>query len=306
MKRFLTLALALILILSTAAASAQTLQIAAPDDATNLARAIKLLETAGFIEVDPAAGYSPEIKDITNYIYDIEVVPVAANTLTSTLTDYAGAVINGTWATTVGLIPSKDGLIVEQQAEGGENPYVNILVARTEDADNEIYQKIVDAYHTQLVAEFMLLEYNEAYYPAFEYETDPALVINADNVAALKDYYYNVASPAGKTVVKVGVCGTKNDMFAAVQWLLDQENAGIYIELVVLDNYNLPNDALNNRVAKDLDLNAFEHKAYLAKEMASFGYDLTIIADTLIAPLTLYSNNYASIDAIKDAAGLMK
>ena len=55
-----------------------------------------------------------------------------------------------------------------------------------------------------------------------------------------------------------------------------------------------------------MDLNAFQHKAYLNNEISQFGYDLTVIADTLIAPLTLYSEQFDSVDGIKDAAGLLK
>ena len=89
---------ALLLTVSAAALAASPDLIGVPDDATNQARAIKLLETAGLIEVDPAAGYSPEIKDITKYIYNVEVTPVSANTLTSTLEDFAASTINGTYA----------------------------------------------------------------------------------------------------------------------------------------------------------------------------------------------------------------
>ena len=66
------------------------------------------------------------------------------------------------------------------------------------------------------------------------------------------------------------------------------------------DAYNLPNEALNSG---EVDLNAFQHKAYLAKDAGDNGYDLTVIGDTLIAPLTLYSQKYASLDALKEAAG---
>ena len=136
-KRIITLALALTLAIGTLAftscGAAQTVKIGVPDDATNLARAIKLLEVAGLIEVDPEAGYSPELKDITNYIYNIEIVPSKANTLTATLDDFGASTINGTYATSLGLVPSKDALIIESQGTDGNNPYVNVIVARTAD-----------------------------------------------------------------------------------------------------------------------------------------------------------------------------
>ena len=294
-KKIFALALALVLALTTAAAAADTLQIGIPDDGTNLSRGIKLLETAGLITVNPEAGYTPEIADITGYLYHVEVVPVQANTLPSTLSDFGASTINGTYAIPYGLIPSKDGLIIEKQSESGDNPYVNIIVARTADKDNETYATIVKAYQTQAVAEFLLVNYEEAFFPAFPYDENIALT--KEQAQEIVEY---TSDAAGKTVVKVGVCGANNDQWKAVQKVLDEENAGIFIELVEFDAYNLPNEALN---AGEIDLNAFQHKAYLNKDAGDNGYDLTVIGDTLIAPLTLYSQKFDSLDALKEAAG---
>lgn len=294
-KKIFALALALVLALTTAAAAADTLQIGIPDDGTNLSRGIKLLETAGLITVNPEAGYTPEIADITGYLYNVEVVPVQANTLPSTLSDFGASTINGTYAIPYGLIPSKDGLIIEKQSESGDNPYVNIIVARTADKDNETYATIVKAYQTQAVAEFLLVNYEEAFFPAFPYDENIALT--KEQAQETVEY---TSDAAGKTVVKVGVCGANNDQWKAVQKVLDEENAGIFIELVEFDAYNLPNEALN---AGEIDLNAFQHKAYLNKDAGDNGYDLTVIGDTLIAPLTLYSQKFDSLDALKEAAG---
>ena len=294
-KKIFALALALVLALTTAAAAADTLQIGIPDDGTNLSRGIKLLETAGLITVNPEAGYTPEIADITGYLYNVEVVPVQANTLPSTLSDFGASTINGTYAIPYGLIPSKDGLIIEKQSESGDNPYVNIIVARTADKDNETYATIVKAYQTQAVAEFLLVNYEEAFFPAFPYDENIALT--KEQAQEIVEY---TSDAAGKTVVKVGVCGANNDQWKAVQKVLDEENAGIFIELVEFDAYNLPNEALN---AGEIDLNAFQHKAYLNKDAGDNGYDLAVIGDTLIAPLTLYSEKFDSLDALKEAAG---
>ena len=296
-KKILSLVLAAILVLCVAAASAETLQIGIPDDGTNLSRGIKLLETAGLITVNPEAGYTPELADITGYVYDVEVVPVQANTLPSTLADFGASTINGTYAIPFGLIPSRDGLIIEKQSESGDNPYVNIIVARTADAENPIYKTVVDAYQTQLVAEFLLVNYSEAFFPAFDY--DENITMTKEEAQAIVE---STSDKEGKTVVTVGVCGANNDQWKAVQKVLDEQNANIYIELVEFDAYNLPNEALNSG---EIDLNAFQHKAYLEKDASTNGYDLTVIGDTLIAPLTLYSQKFESLDALKDAAGLI-
>ena len=70
---------------------------------------------------------------------------------------------------------------------------------------------------------------------------------------------------------------------------------------MTFDAYNLPNEALNNG---DIDLNSFQHKAYLSSDAEANNYDLTVIGDTLIAPLSLYSNKVESLDALKELAGL--
>ncbi|MCH5288229.1 MAG: hypothetical protein J1E43_12510 [Christensenellaceae bacterium] len=298
-KKLIALTLAALLVLSVSAtAFAETLLIGVPDDGTNLSRAIKLLETAGLIEVDPEVGYSPEIKDVTKYIYDVEIMPVSANTLPGTLQDFAASTINGTYATPVGLVPSRDALIIEQQSEDGSNPYVNIIVARTADAQNETYLTVVAAYQTQTVAQYLLEKYKEAFFPAFAYDAD--YTVDESFLAEIDEY---VSPKDGKTVVKVGVCGSSNDQWKAVQKVLDEQEAGIYIELVEFDAYTIPNEALNTG---DIDLNAFQHKAYLQSDSAGNGYDLTVIGDTLIAPLSLYSKKFASVDEIKDAAGLLE
>lgn len=312
-KKSLLVVLALFLVLLTGCSSSSTsdetsggdqtvatgdpILIGIPDDATNGGRAIKLLEEAGLITVDEAAGYTPEVKDITGYIYNIEVVPAAANTLPSTLEDYGGACVNGTYAIPAGLTPSKDALITESQGEAGDNPYVNIIVARSEDKDNETYKTIVEAFQTQTVAEYIIGKFNEAFIPAFDYDAEAAEANAAATVEAVDAYE---SSEDGKTVVKVGVCGSSNDHWKAVQKVLDEEGANIYIELVEFDAYTIPNEALNSG---EIELNSFQHKAYLANEVSTQGYEVEAIGDTLMAPLSLYSSKVSSLDELKELAG---
>ena len=302
-KKILTLVSTLLLVallaaLSPAAFAASDILIGIPDDATNGGRAIKLLESVGLIEVNPDAGWTPELKDVTKYLYNIEIMPTQANTLPATLDDFGASTINGTYAIPTGLVPSRDGLAIESQAsattEAG-NPFVNVVVARSADKDNPLYASIQSAFQSDIVGQYLIAKYNEAFIPAFDYANTE---YTNDELLALIDGYK--ADKAGKTVVKVGVCGASNGHWNAAQYVLDQNNAGIYIELVEFDAYNLPNEALNSG---DIDLNSFQHKAYLAKEVDAQGYEIETIFDTLMAPLTLYSKQFDSIDALKEAAG---
>ena len=281
-----------------APASSEPVKIGIPDDATNGGRAIKLLESVGLIEVDPAAGWVPELKDVTAYLYNIEIVPAQANTLPSTLDDFGASTINGTYAIPTGLVPSRDGLAIESQADAtgdSGNPFVNVVVARSADKDNPLYETIRQAFQSDLVGQYLIAKYSEAFIPAFPYQN--TALSNEELVAEIDAYQ---SSPDGKTVVKVGVVGASNDHWKACQKVLDDNGAGIYIELVVFDSYTVPNEALNSG---EIDLNSFQHKAYLANEVGAQGYEIETIFDTLMAPLTLYSKQFDSVDALKAAAG---
>jgi len=142
--------------------------IAIPNDATNGGRALKLLESAGLIKVDPAAGYTPTKKDITENPLNLDIKEVEAANTASLLPDVAAAVINGGHALDNGLNPNEDAIYLETVEEGSDNPYVNIIVARTADKDNELYKKVVDAYRSPEVAEVIKEVYKGAYTPTWE------------------------------------------------------------------------------------------------------------------------------------------
>ena len=298
LNRALTILAAAVLTLSFTACSEETsaepLKIGVPSDATNQARAISLREAAGLIDVDDAAGFTPELKDIKEYYYNIEIVPAAANTLVATLDDYGASTINGTYAIPAGLVPEKDGLITEIQDESAGNPFINVIVARKGDENNETYKAIVEAYQTQEIAQYILTKNAGASIPAFDY--DPDFTVSDTYVSDLEGYQ---SSPEGKTVVKMGVCGS-GDVWRVVQKVLDDQNAGIYIDVIIFDAYNLPNEALNN---DKIDLNSFQHIAYLNSEIEYQRYDLVPIGNTSRAPLTLYSKKAANLDELKELAG---
>lgn len=142
--------------------------IAIPNDATNGGRALKVLEAAGVITVDPAAGYTPTLADITENPKNIGFYEVEAANTASLLPDVAAAIINGGHAVDNGLNPTEDSIYLETVAEGSDNPYINIIAARTADKDDPIYQKVVDAYRSPEVAEVINTVYKGAYIPAWE------------------------------------------------------------------------------------------------------------------------------------------
>lgn len=126
-------------------------KIVIPDDVTNGGRALLLLQTNGLISVDPAAGETPTIKDIENP-RSFEIIELAATNIPASLEEVPVAVINSGVARDAGFIPTQDAIVLEE-SNPGENPYINIIVARTEDKDNEVYNRIVELYQTDATKE---------------------------------------------------------------------------------------------------------------------------------------------------------
>jgi ABC-type metal ion transport system, periplasmic component/surface antigen len=142
--------------------------IAIPNDATNGGRALKVLESAGVIKVDPAAGYTPTLNDITENPKNIKFEEVEAANTASLLPDVAAALINGGHAIDNGLNPKTDSIYLEKVEGGSENPYINVIVARTEDKDNENYKKVVEYFRTPEVAQKIEEVYKGAYLPTWK------------------------------------------------------------------------------------------------------------------------------------------
>lgn len=143
-------------------------KIALPNDATNEGRALKVIEASGLIELDEAAGDSPKLKDITSNPLELEFVEVDAANVYALLPDVAAAVINCNYALDFGLNPAEDSIFQDSPQYYEGNSYKNVIVARSEDVDNEIYKKIVDAYQSEDVKEIYNTTFKGAYLPAWE------------------------------------------------------------------------------------------------------------------------------------------
>lgn len=98
----------------------------------------------------------------------------------------------------------------------------------------------------------------------------------------------------GFTVVKVGVVGDYNAQWDTVNELLAKDK--IRVKLIKYSDYATPNRALNDG---EIDLNAFQHKAYLANDIKRNGYSITAIGDTIVTPLRIF-NNKSKLKGIED------
>src|SRR5699024_8298677 len=101
-----------------------------------------LLQEQGLIEVDPAAGETPTLQDVENP-RGFDIVELAAANIPASLEEAPLAVINSGIATDAGLYPTEDALVLEE-VNPGDNPYINVIVARTEDSDDDTLNRIVE------------------------------------------------------------------------------------------------------------------------------------------------------------------
>lgn len=141
----------------------QGANVVIPNDATNGGRALLLLQKAGVITLKPEAGILATPKDIVENPKAIKVRELEAATLPRVLTQVDLALINTNYALEAKLNPTKDALAIE----GSDSPYVNILVARTDNKDNAALQKLAKALNSAEVKAFIAEEYQGAVVPAF-------------------------------------------------------------------------------------------------------------------------------------------
>lgn len=97
--------------------------------------------------------------------------------------------------------------------------------------------------------------------------------------------------------LKVGVISGPEHEVMEVAAKVAKEKYHRDVELVVFTDYATPNEALNKG---DLDVNAFQHKPYLDKQIADKGYKLTPVGNTFVYPIAAYSKKIKSIDELKD------
>jgi D-methionine transport system substrate-binding protein len=142
-------------------------KIAIPNDLVNEGRALRVLEKAGLIVIPEAAGPTPQLSDITQNRLQLQFIEVEAAQTPRLLDDVAASVINGGHAVDAGLNPERDSLALERQAEGRQNPYINVIASRTADKDNPIYKRIVDEYHTDAVKTVIQTTFKGAFIPAW-------------------------------------------------------------------------------------------------------------------------------------------
>ena len=138
-------------------------KVAIPNDATNGGRALALLAKHNLITLKDGVGILATVQDIADNPKKLEIVELEAATLPRVLPDVDVAVINTNYALEAGLVPTRDALFIEES----DSPYVNILVSRPDNKDDDAIRKLAAALNSAEVKQFIEETYEGAVVPAF-------------------------------------------------------------------------------------------------------------------------------------------
>ncbi|NCT92555.1 methionine ABC transporter substrate-binding protein [Cellulomonas sp. APG4] len=130
-------------------------EVAVPNDPTNLARALLVLQDAGLIALrDGGSAFSTE-ADVIAEESRVTVTPVDAQQTALALDSVDASIINNDFLEDAGIDP--ESALYEDDAEAeGARPYINVWAARADDAENETYLALIDIYEDEEIQDALL------------------------------------------------------------------------------------------------------------------------------------------------------
>ena len=137
--------------------------IGIPNDPTNEGRALLLLQSQGLITLDDSSNLSATPNNIVDNPKNLQFEEIEAQTLPSSRPDLDLAVINSNYALGAGLNPTTDALAIESS----DSPYVNVLVVKEGNENNEAIQALVEALHSDTIRDYITETFDGAVVPAF-------------------------------------------------------------------------------------------------------------------------------------------
>lgn len=140
--------------------------IAVPNDTTNEARALLLLQAQGLITLSDDAGLTATKNDIIDNPYNLDIVELEAAQVSKVISDCAFVVLNGNYALEAGLSVSEDALAVEASDSEAAQTYANIIAVKSGNENSEKIQALVKALQSDEIKEYIEKTYDGAVVPA--------------------------------------------------------------------------------------------------------------------------------------------
>ncbi len=291
MKNFtkiIALALAIVLAFSLAACSksgdgdsagdsASVIKIAVPNDTTNEARALLLLQEAGIIKLKDGAGITATKNDIAENPYNVEIVEAEAAAIPQLLPDVDYAVINSNYAINAGLNPVKDSLF----KEGSSSAYSNILAVKEGNENTDAVKALKAALESKQVAEFIEEKY------------EGSVVSVVDSLTDGYDSSVDYAALAGTTISVAASVTPHAEILEIAKEILAAKD--ITLDIQTYSDYVVPNNVVEDGTVL---ANYFQHTPYLDDFNAENGTHIVSVAAIHVEPMGLYGGTQTTLDAV--------
>lgn len=145
--------------------------IAVPNDTTNEARALLLLQDNGIITLKEGAGLNATINDIEENPHDVEIIELEAAQVARVAEETSFVVLNGNYALQAGLSVAKDALAIEEADSEAAKNYVNVIAVKEGNESSEKIQALVEVLKSDEIKEYINNTYDGAVIP-FEAEEE--------------------------------------------------------------------------------------------------------------------------------------
>ena len=145
--------------------------IAVPNDTTNEARALLLLQDNGIITLKEGAGLNATVKDIAENPHNVEIVELEAAQVARVTGETAYVVLNGNYALEAGFSVGKDALAYEKSDSEAAKTYVNVIAVKEGNENSDKIKALVDVLKSDEIKDFINEKYDGAVIP-FEDSAD--------------------------------------------------------------------------------------------------------------------------------------
>lgn len=291
MKKVIAIVLAAVLVLATFAACSSKndpstpdsdkkaeITIAVPNDTTNEARALLLLQDKGYIKLKDGAGIQATVKDIAENPYSIKFEEVEAAQIPNILQDVDYAVINSNYAISAKLNPIKDSLAIE----GSSSAYGNILAVKKGNENSDKIKALKAALESKKVADFITEKYAGA------------VVSTVENPGNGFDSSLDYSKLAGEKISVAASPTPHAEILAVAKEILAEKD--ITLDIKEFTDYVQPNKVVDSG---EVDANYFQHLPYLEDFNKENGTNVVSVGAIHVEPMGFYGGKQTTLDALK-------
>lgn len=251
--------------------------VAIPNDTTNEARALLLLEKQGFIKLKKNAGITATVKDIEEK-GNIEIKEVEAAQIPNTLKDVDFGIINANYAIDSKLNPTKDALAIEDSAAS----YANILAVKKGNEKSEKTKALIAALESKKVADYI----NDKY--------KGGVVSTVKNPGNGIDKSIDYKKLKGQKITVAASPTPHAEILKIAKEILKEQD--ITLEIKEFTDYVQPNNVVESG---EVDANYFQHLPYLEDFNKKNKTHIISVASVHNEPMGIYSGKESKIDVLK-------